>query len=90
MKNAMILILTFVNFPFIDGGVPRTISYDVYITQLIRFARVSSHLTDFSARNKSLTAKLLQQRYRHQTLRKVFILNFIVDTLNWVLNIKSD
>ena len=40
--------------------------------QLIRFARVSIHLTYFNARNKSLTAKLLQQGYRYNTLRKVF------------------
>ena len=33
-----------VNFPFLDGGVPRSISYEVYISQLIRFARVSSHV----------------------------------------------
>ena len=50
-----------VNFPFLDGDVPRTTSYGVYISQLIRFARVSSHLADFNARNKNLTAKLLQQ-----------------------------
>ena len=29
-----------VNFPFLDGGVPRSPSYGVYISQLIRFARV--------------------------------------------------
>ena len=29
-----------VNFPFLDGDVPRSPSYDVYISQLIRFARV--------------------------------------------------
>ena len=46
-------------FPFLDCDVPLTTSYCVYISQLIRFARVSSHLTDFNARNKSLTAKLL-------------------------------
>ena len=49
------------NFPFLDGGVSRSISYRVHISQLIRFARVCSHVADFSARNKSLTAKLLQQ-----------------------------
>ena len=49
-----------VNFPFLDGDVPRSTSYGVYISQLIRFARVSSHVVDFNARNKSLTAKLLQ------------------------------
>ena len=42
-----------VNFPFLDGDVPRTTSYDVYISQLIRFARVSSHLADFNARNRN-------------------------------------
>ena len=39
-----------VNFPFLDGDVPRSTSYEVYISQLIRFARVSSHVADFNAR----------------------------------------
>ena len=54
-----------VNFPFLDGDVPRSFSYGVYISQLIRFARVSSHVTDFNARNKILTGKLLHQGYRY-------------------------
>ena len=57
------------NFPFLDGDVPRSTSYGVYISQLIRFARVSSHGHDFNARNKCLTAKLLQQVYRYHKLR---------------------
>ena len=61
-----------VNLPFLDGDVPRSTSYGVYISQLIRFARVSSHVVDFNARNKSLTAKLLQQGYRYHKLRKTF------------------
>ena len=61
-----------VNFPFLDGDVPRSTSYGVYISQLIRFARVSSHVVDFNARNKSLTAKLLQQGYQYHKLRKTF------------------
>ena len=39
-------------FPFLDGDVPRSTSYGVYISQLIRFARVYSHVADFNARNK--------------------------------------
>ena len=35
-----------VNFPFLDGDVPRSTSYGVYISQLIRFARASSYITD--------------------------------------------
>ena len=61
-----------VNFPFLDGDVPRAASYGVYISQLIRFARVSSHVTDFNTRNKLLTAKLLNQGYRYHKLRKDF------------------
>ena len=41
-----------VNFPFLDGDVPRRSSYGVYISQLIRFARVCSHVNDFYTRNK--------------------------------------
>ena len=44
----------------------------VYFSQLIRFARVSSHVADFNAPNKRLTAKLLQQGYRYHKLRKTF------------------
>ena len=44
-----------VNFPFLDGDVPCRASYGVYISQLIRFARVCNHVTDFNARNKCLT-----------------------------------
>ena len=61
-----------VGFPFLNGDVPRSASYGVYISRLIRFARVSSHVVDFNARNKSLTAKLLQQGYRYHKLRKTF------------------
>ena len=32
------------NFPSLDGDVPRSTSYRVYISQLIRFARVSMTL----------------------------------------------
>ena len=49
-----------VNFPFLDGNVPRRPSYGIYISQLIRFARVCSHVDDFNTRNKFLTAKLLK------------------------------
>ena len=44
-----------VNFPSLDGDVPRSTSYGVYICQLIRFARASSYITDFNTRNELLT-----------------------------------
>ena len=56
----------------LDGDVPRSTSYGVYISQLIRFARASSYVADFNTRNKLLTQKLLKQGYRYHKLRKTF------------------
>ena len=62
-----------VNFPYLDGDVPRSTSYGVYIIcQLIRFARASSYVADFNTRNKLLTQKLLKQGYLYHKLRKTF------------------
>ena len=61
-----------VNFPFLDGDVPRSPSYGVYISQLIRFARVCSNIDDFNNRNLFLTAKLFKQGYRYHNIRKAF------------------
>ena len=59
-------------FLFLDGDVPRRPSCGLYFTQLIRFARVCSHVKDFNARNKCLTSKLLKQGYRYHKLKKAF------------------
>ena len=70
-----------VNFPFLDGDVPRSpsygiyisqLSYGVYISQLIRFARVCSNIYDFNNRTLFLTTKLFKQGYRYHKIRKAF------------------
>ena len=61
-----------VRFPFLDGDVPSSPSYGVYISQLIRFARVCSNVDDFNNRNLFLTAKLLKQGYRYHKIRKAY------------------
>ena len=61
-----------VNFPFLDGDVPCSPSYGVYISQLIRFARVCSNVDDFNNRNLFSTAELLKQGYRYNKVRKAF------------------
>ena len=66
MINAMIVILS------VTGSDVRRASYDVYISQLIRFARVSYHVSEYNTLNKLLTAKLLNQSYRYHKLRKAF------------------
>ena len=45
-----------VNFQFLDGDIPRSTSYGVYISQLIRFARASSNVADTC--NQLLAQKL--------------------------------
>ena len=78
-----------VNVPFLDGDVPRSTSYGVYISQLIRFARASSYVADFNTRNTLLAQKLRKQEYQYHKLRKTFS-NFIDDTMIWFLNSKLD
>ena len=78
----MILKFDIVNFPFLDGDVPQRPSYGVYTftSQLIRFARASSHVTDFNNRNKFLTARLLKLSGIIKSAKH--FPNFIVGTLN--------
>ena len=78
-----------VNFPFLDGDVPRSTSYGVYISQLIRFARASSYVADFNTRNKLLTQKLLKQGYQYHKLRKTFS-KFYRRYYDLILNSKLD
>ena len=69
-----------VNFPFLNGDVPRSTSYEVYISQLIRFARASSYITDINTRNKLLTENFLNKAIVIINFAKPF-LNFIDDTM---------
>ena len=83
-----------VNFPFLDGDVPRSTSYGVYISQLIRFARASSIVADFNTRNKLLTQKLLMliqcQKEMCGSFSIMIVLSGLNITLNIILNFKRD
>ena len=59
-----------VNFPFLDGDVPRRTSYGVYISQLIRFARASSNLSE------TLTT-VIKPLLPNVLGRAIVILNFV-------------
>ena len=61
-----------VNFPSVDEDVPRSPSYGVYISQLLRFARVCSNVDDFNNRNLFLPAKLLKKGYSYHKIRIAF------------------
>ena len=78
-----------VNFPFLDGDVPHYTSYGVYISQLIRFARVSNHVADFNARNK-IKMQIFSNRAIGIINFERLSPNFIADTMNWFLNSMLD
>ena len=61
-----------VNFPFLDGDVPRSPSYVVYISQLIVLLECALMLMTSTTETYFLTAKLLKQGYRNHKIRKVF------------------
>ena len=67
-----------VNFSFLDGDVPRSPSYGVYISPLICLVECSN-VDDFNNRNLFVTAKLLKQGYRYHKFEKHF-LNSTTDT----------
>ena len=70
-----------VNFPFLDCDVPRRPSYGVCSSQLIKFARVFSHVTDFM-----LEIKALQPNFYSRAIDIINYerpsQNFIADTMN--------
>ena len=53
------------NYPHLDGDVPRATSYGVNISQLIRFARACTSVENFNNRNRVITGRLLKQGYRY-------------------------
>ena len=58
-----------VNFPFLDGDIPKCTSFGVCISQFIRFDRTSQNHSDFKCSNK---AKVLRQGYCYFKLHKMF------------------
>ena len=65
-----------VNFPFLDGDVPRSTSYGVYISQLIRFLE---HLAMLLTSKLTINCKL-----RHFLNKAIGIINFAKHLQNFI------
>ena len=61
-----------VNFPFLLSNIPSSPLYDVYISQLIRYARCCLYYDDFGYHHKHLVDRLLSQGYEVKHLRNSF------------------
>ena len=61
-----------VNFPFLSSNIPAGPSYDVYISQLIRYARSCSYYDDFRHGHKMLVERIVSKGYRYENSFKKF------------------
>ena len=62
-----------VNFPYLDSCIPRKPSLGVFLSQLIRYARICSKFQDFCNRSIVLSRRLQNQGYKYTELRKLII-----------------
>ena len=61
-----------VNFPFMSSNIPSTPAYDLYASQLIRYARCCSNCSDFLLCHRALVTRLLSQGYKVNLLSNKF------------------
>ena len=62
-----------VNFPYLDSCIPRKPALGIFLSQLIRYARICSGFQDFSHRSLILSKRLQNQGYQRKELRKLLI-----------------
>ena len=61
-----------VNFPHMDSNIPANPAYGVYISQLVRNARICTSKVDFINRLRGLSLRLRQQGFETNLLEKLF------------------
>ena len=61
-----------VNFPHMDSNIPANPAYGVYISQLVRYARICTSKVDFINRLRGLSLRLRQQGFESNLLQKSF------------------
>ena len=62
--------LRIVNFTHMDSSIPANPAYGVYISQLVRYARICTSKVDFMNRLRDLSLRLRQQGFVTNLLRK--------------------
>ena len=60
-----------VNYPFSDSCIPKKSALGVYVSQLLRYARICSFYQDFKEKSHTLVNKLRKQGYREVDLRRL-------------------
>ena len=70
--NTPFRIRSFGNFRHIDSNIPANPAYGVYISQLVRYARICTCKVDFMNRLRGLSLRLRQQGFVTNLLHKSF------------------
>ena len=60
-----------VNYPFSDSCIPKKSALGVYVSQLLRYARICSFYHDFKEKSHTLVNKLRKQGYKEGDLRRL-------------------
>ena len=61
-----------VNFPYMDSNIPANPAYVVYISQLVRYARICTSKVDFINRLRGLSLRLRQLGFETNWLQNSF------------------
>ena len=61
-----------INVAYLSRNIPESPAYGVFVSKLIRYARVCSKFEDFLFRGSILVSKLLQQGYFSRKLHITF------------------
>ena len=89
-----------ISYPYLDGNIPNNLSYGVFVSQLVRFAKINTTIEGFYNNLRYLVNKLVKQGFNLAALRKKFVkfyntkLNiwgkFGVDICDYVINMFDD
>ena len=72
-----------ISYPFLDGNIPKNLSYGVFISQLTRFANVNTTVEDFYSNISDLVNKLENHGFNKSSLRKKFVKYYHSRMNNW-------
>ena len=65
------------NFSHMDSNIPANPAYGVYISQLVRYARICTSKVDFINRLRGLSLRLRQQGFETNRLQNSFFIKFV-------------
>ena len=76
-----------INFPFLDGNIPKGQSYGIFISQLVRYARINSSFSNFISDCKKLVSKLINQCFSAAANCASVLKHLLINTFMFGVNL---